>query len=159
MPVASRGIKAVDEQQEDDHSQAERLRAVIGRLSRRLRLSVAGSGLTPSEIAVLFTTVRLGPLGLSELAEIESLNPTMLSRITAQLCDAGLIRRSADPGDRRAALVQATPAGRRIRERIQRERTQALGRHVEALSEHEREALWKALPVLEELAQRLSGGS
>jgi DNA-binding MarR family transcriptional regulator len=146
---------------EFDPAQAEssaRLRAVIGRLSRRLRPTVAGSGLTPSQISVLVTVVRRGPIRLSELAEIESLNPTMLSRITAQLCDSGLILRSADPGDRRSAFVQATTAGRRIRERIHRERTQALSAHVEELEEHQRQALWAALPVLEELAQRLPGG-
>ena len=140
-----------------DADSTARLRAVIGKLSRRLRPTVAGSGLTPSETSVLFTIVRLGPFGLSELAEIERLNPTMLSRITAQLSDSDLIRRSADPEDRRAAFVVATAAGRRIRERIHRERTQALNAHVEELQEHEREALWRALPVLEELAERLPG--
>lgn len=134
-----------------------RLRAVLGRLSRRLRPTLAGSGLTPSEISVLFTIVRFGPLRLSEVAEIERLNPTMLSRIAAQLSDAGLIRRSADPGDRRAALVQASAAGRRMRERIHRERTRALDAHVQELDESQREALWRALPVLEELAERLPG--
>jgi len=141
-----------------DAESTARLRAVIGRLSRRLRPTVAGSGLTPSQISVLFTVVRTGPLRLSELAEIESLNPTMLSRITAQLCDSGLIRRAADPGDRRAAFVQATAIGRRMRERIHRERTQALSAHVQTLDEDERQALWDALPVLEELAGRLPGG-
>jgi DNA-binding MarR family transcriptional regulator len=137
---------------------SERLRAAIGRLSRRLRPTVAGSGLTPSQISVLFTVVRLGPIRLSELAALESVNATMLSRITAQLCDAGLMARSADPDDRRSAFVRATAAGRRIRERIHRERTRALSAHVEQLDEHQREALWNALPVLEELAQRLPGG-
>jgi DNA-binding MarR family transcriptional regulator len=132
-----------------------RLRAAIGRLSRRLRPTVSGSGLTPSQVSVLFTVARRGPLGLSELAEIESLNPTMLSRITAQLCDVGLIRRSANPGDRRAAVVAATAAGRRMRERIHRERTKALGAHVAELDERQRELLWQVLPVLEELAERL----
>jgi DNA-binding MarR family transcriptional regulator len=130
---------------------------VIGRLSRRLRPTVAGSGLTPSQISVLFTIVRLGPLGLSELAAIEGLNPTMLSRITAQLCDSGLIRREADPSDRRSANVLATAAGRRIRERIHRERTRALSAHIEQLDEHQRQALWDALPALEELAGKLPG--
>jgi DNA-binding MarR family transcriptional regulator len=139
---------------EDDGA---RLRAVIGKLSRRLRPTVAGAGLTPSQTSVLFTIVRLGPLRLSELAEIEGLNPTMLSRIAAQLCADGLIRREADPDDRRAAFLRATAAGRRIRERTHRERTQALSAHVEALDEHQREALWNALPVLEELAERLPG--
>ncbi|MGO9762782.1 MAG: MarR family winged helix-turn-helix transcriptional regulator, partial [Solirubrobacteraceae bacterium] len=146
---------------EPEPSQAEaseRLRVVTGRLSRRLRPTVAGSGLTPSQISVLFTVVRLGPVGLSELAQVESLNATMLSRITAQLCDAGLIVRSADPGDRRSANVAATAAGRRIRERIHRERTRALSAHVQELDEQQRKALWNALPVLEELAQRLPSG-
>jgi DNA-binding MarR family transcriptional regulator len=138
-----------------DTDQTARLRAVIGRLGRRLRPTVAGSSLTPTQTSVLFTIVRMGPVGLSEVAEIESVNPTMLSRITAQLCDAELIRREADPGDRRAAFVQATKAGRRMRERIHRERTAALGAHVETLDEEQQTALWAALPVLEALAERL----
>jgi DNA-binding MarR family transcriptional regulator len=140
-----------------DEEAPTRLRAVIGKLSRHLRPTIAGSQLTPSQISVLFTIVRLGPLGLSEVAEIESLNPTMLSRIAAQLCEAGLIRRNADPSDRRAALVQATPSGRRMRERIHRERTQALSEYVELLQPQERDALWSALPVLEQLAEQIKG--
>jgi DNA-binding MarR family transcriptional regulator len=155
--VATRTVKAVPEsdRQLSELEATERLRAAIGRLSRRLRPTVAGSGLTPSQISVLFAVVRLGPIGLSELAEIESLNATMLSRITAQLCDAGLIVREADPGDRRSAFVAATAAGRRVRERIHRERARALGAHVEQLDDEQRAALWNALPVLEELAERL----
>jgi DNA-binding MarR family transcriptional regulator len=150
-------VKAAPEfdRQPSELETSERLRAAIGRLSRRLRPTVAGSELTPSQIAVLFTVVRLGPIGLSELAVTESLNATMLSRITAQLCDAGLIVREADPGDRRSAFVAATVAGRRMRQRIHRERARALGAHVEQLDDAQREALWNALPVLEELVERL----
>ena len=134
-----------------------RLRAVIGRLSRRLRPTVAGSGLTPSQISVLFTIVKLGPIRLSDLAQIEDINPTMLSRIAAILADGGLITRSADPTDRRSAFVQASAAGRRMRERIRRERALALDAHVQELDESSRRLLWQALPVLEELAERLPG--
>jgi DNA-binding MarR family transcriptional regulator len=145
-----------DERAAREHElEGERLRAAIGRLSRRLRTTAAGSQLSPSQISVLFTVVRLGPIGLSELAEIESVNATMLSRITAQLSDARLIVRTPDPSDRRQGLVSATAAGRRMRERIQRERARALGAHVAELSERQREALWEALPVLEQLAQLL----
>jgi DNA-binding MarR family transcriptional regulator len=140
-----------------DTDRTARLRTVLGRLARRLRPTNAGSELTPTQTSVLFTIVRLGPLGLGDVAEIESVNPTMLSRITAQLCDAGLISREASPGDRRAAFVKATPAGRRMRERIHKERTAALGAHVEELDAEQREALWAALPVLERLAEQLPG--
>jgi hypothetical protein len=49
-----------------DADRTARLRAVIGRLGRRLRTTSAGSELTPTQTSVLFTIVRLGPLGLGE---------------------------------------------------------------------------------------------
>ena len=135
-----------------DPDTADRLRAVIGKLSRRLRPIVAGSGLTPSEISVLFTVVRHGPLGLSELATLEALNPTMLSRVVVGLSERGLIRREARSDDRRAATVTATAAGRRMRERVHRERSRALAEYMRCLGSEQRQALLSALPALEELA-------
>jgi DNA-binding MarR family transcriptional regulator len=160
MATATREKQTEGERRETERPRVEpepsaRLRAAIGKLSRRLRPTVAGSGLTASQISALFTIVRLGPLRLSELAEIEGLNPTLLSRFVSQLCEQGLIRRTADPGDRRAALVEASAQGRRVRERIHRERARALQQYVDELDERQRETLWAALPVLEELAERL----
>ena len=141
----------------NDSDPTTRLRAVIGKLSRRLRPTAAGSELTPSQTSVLFTVVRLGRLGLSEISEIESINPTMLSRIAAQLCESGLISREPDPDDKRAALVRATPAGQRLRKRIHRERTEALQQHMAKLSDEQRELLWSALPALEALVEQIPG--
>jgi DNA-binding MarR family transcriptional regulator len=138
-----------------DADAADRLRAVIGKLSRRLRPTLAASALTPSQISVLFSVVRRGPLGVSQLAEIEAMNPTMISRIIVQLCELGLIRREARPEDRRAATVSATAAGRRMRERVHVERSRALGEYVGGLAASEQEALLAALPALEELAERI----
>lgn len=149
------GATAEQRRQAVELEESARLRAVIGKLQRRLRSTRAGAGLTPSQISVLFTIVRQGPVGLSEVASIEALNPTMLSRITAQLTEAGLIRRKADPLDRRAARVEATAPGVKMRERIHRERTKALAAHVDELSEEQQRLLWQALPVLEQLAEEL----
>ena len=155
MPAAGAPQAAAAREELEQDDRAARLRAVIGRIGRRLRPTRAGAGLTPSQISVLFTIVRRGPIGLAEVAALEALNPTMLSRITAELTDRRLIRRRADPHDRRAALVEATAAGTRMRERIHRERTRALAEHVEALDPEDRRLLWEALPVLEELADSL----
>ena len=139
-----------------DAETAERLRSAIGRIQRRLRATRAGEGLTPSQISVLFTVVHRGPLGISELAEIEALNPTMLSRIVAELCQQGLLRREAGAADRRAASVSATATARRLRERVQGERARALGEQLEALDPPLREQLLAALPALEALAALVS---
>ncbi|HEY7967820.1 MAG TPA: MarR family transcriptional regulator [Solirubrobacteraceae bacterium] len=135
-----------------DAESADRLRSAIGRISRRLRPTVAASGLTPSQISVLFTIVRRGPLGVSELAAIEAMNPTMISRFVVQLADLGLIRRESRADDRRAATVTATAAGRRIRERVHAERARALGGYLAQLDDGERETLRAALGALERLA-------
>ena len=72
-----------------DLETAARLRAVIGRLSRRLRPAPAAvaAGLTPTRSSVLLSVVREGRIGLSDLAASESVNPTQLSRAIAQLVE------------------------------------------------------------------------
>jgi len=134
---------------------AARLRTAVGRLSRRIRPTRVGAELTLTEATVLATTARNGPVGLSWLAREEGMNPTMLSRVVWRLEDAGLLARRPDPRDRRAALVDATPAGRTLHERIRAERADALSQLIEHLGVAEREALDAALPVLEQLARDL----
>lgn len=134
---------------------AARLRTAVGRLGRRIRPTRVGAELTLTEATVLATTARNGPVGLSWLAREEGMNPTMLSRVVWRLEDAGLLARRPDPRDRRAALVDATPAGRKLHERIRAERADALSQLIEHLGVAEREALDAALPVLEQLARDL----
>jgi len=142
-----------------DTETTPRLRAVIGRLSRRLRPTAVAvaAGLTPTKISVLLHVARAGRIRLSELSDDEGINPTMMSRVIAELADAGLVKRASDPGDRRAALVEATAAGRKLAERIRRERTDALNLALEGLDERERSEIEAALPALERLAEQLKG--
>jgi DNA-binding MarR family transcriptional regulator len=137
---------------------AGRLRAVVGKLSRRLNAHARGSGLTPSQLSALGVIVRQGPLRLSDLAEIESINPTMLSRLVAALDDGGLIRRNADPADRRASLLQVTPAGRRTHDRLRDERGRILAAGLAALGPEDRAAVEAALPALEQLVEAIMRG-
>ncbi len=143
-----------------DLETAARLRAVIGMLSRRLRPTPAArdAGLTPTRTSVLQTVVRKGPIRLSDLADVEGINPTQLSRAVGHLLETGLVERSADQGDRRAAWVKPTAAGKRLAERIRRERTDALNRALEDLSADERERIVAALASLERLSDNLKGG-
>jgi DNA-binding MarR family transcriptional regulator len=140
-----------------DVDTAARLRVAIGRLARRLRTTAAGAaaGLTPTRISVLLTVVRDGPVRISALAATESLNPTMLSRVIADLVDAGLLARTNDDGDRRAAWVEATDDGRSLAQRMRRERTDALNEALDGIPATERRMLEKALPALERLAEQL----
>jgi DNA-binding MarR family transcriptional regulator len=136
-----------------------RLRAAIGRLSRRLRPTEAAAGLTPTQISILLTVVRYGPMRPGALAEFEGLNPTMLSRVLALLVERGVVRRIPDPDDRRAAQVEATAAGRRLRERMRKERNDKLGPLLAELDDADQRALIDALPALEALVELLKRSS
>jgi DNA-binding MarR family transcriptional regulator len=142
-----------------DLDTAARLRMAIGKLSRRLRPTPAAvaAGLTPTQISLLLNVARQGPIRLSDLAEAESINPTQLSRSVAHLVDIGAVERASDQGDRRAAWVKATGAGRRLSERMRRERTDALNAALAELSAQERHQLLSSLEALERLADALKG--
>ena len=133
------------------------MRTAIGRLSRRLQTTAAArdAGLAPTAISVLLSVVRSGPVRLSELAETEGVNPTMLSRAVGGMVQDGLLVRSSDEADRRAAWVETTVAGRRLAERMRRERTDAVNVALAALPESEQRRIERALPALEALAEEL----
>lgn len=86
---------------------------------------------------------------------MEGINPTMLSRIIGDLTEAGLLERSCDPLDRRAALVEVTPDGARLAQEMRIERTDVLIRALDALAPSELHKLEQALPALERLAEEL----
>jgi DNA-binding MarR family transcriptional regulator len=140
-----------------DPDTASRLRIVVGRMSKRLNALARGSGMSPAQLSVLGSIVRRGPLRLTELADLESLNPTMLSRIVAVLDEQGLVRRRPDPDDRRAGRVEATAAGRRTFDRLRNERSRVITAGLEQLRPAEVKLVESALPALEALVDAVTG--
>jgi DNA-binding MarR family transcriptional regulator len=132
-----------------------RLRGVIPRLARMLNETSTGEDLTPTQYSVLALVHGRGPLGLTELTELEGLNPTMLSRIVKALDERGLIQRMQDPGDLRAARVAVTPEGARIHERVRAQRTKVLSDCLHGLPPDTVATLLAAVPELEALAEAL----
>jgi DNA-binding MarR family transcriptional regulator len=132
-----------------------RLRGVISRLARQLNASSTAEGLTPSQASVLGLVVFRGPLSLSELAGLEGLNPTMLSRVVGRLQELELIRRIPDPADLRSASVTATPAGQQVDRRVKAQRAAVVSECVDQLPARQQQALKAALPALEALAEAL----
>jgi DNA-binding MarR family transcriptional regulator len=132
-----------------------RLRAVIHRLARVLNDTSTGEDLTPTQYSVLAMVRIRGPLGLTELTELEGLNPTMLSRIVKVLDELGLVRRLPDPNDLRAARVEVTRPGEQVHERVRQQRTRVLTECLERLPPRTAELLLAAVPAMEELAEAM----
>jgi DNA-binding MarR family transcriptional regulator len=138
-----------------DEDGAIRLRRVITMLARQLNAPSTGAGLTPSQASVLGLIVARGPLTLAELAELEGLNPTMLSRVISRLAAMGLIVRIPDPADLRSVSVVSTPDGKRVDQEIKARRAAAVSRCIELLPPAQVSTLTAALPALEELAETM----
>ncbi|MBP2368061.1 MarR family winged helix-turn-helix transcriptional regulator [Pseudonocardia parietis] len=138
-----------------DPDELARLRVVLARITRGLDRYSRGSDLTRTQVSVLGTVVVRGPIGMGELATIEGLNPTMLSRLAGKLEVTGLLVRDADPADGRAVRVAATEAGAAEHRRQREERARLLAEHVDGLAEAEVDGLRGALPALETLAASL----
>jgi DNA-binding MarR family transcriptional regulator len=139
-----------------DAEDIARLRIALGRISRFLDRRSRGDQLSRTQASVLASVARFGPIRLSELADIEGVNPTMLSRIVGKLDDAGLFARRPDPADGRAVLVEVTDAGRAEQLRLRAERTELLNAHLAALPAARAAELLAALPALECLADELA---
>jgi DNA-binding MarR family transcriptional regulator len=71
---------------------------------------------------------RLAPVRATDLAEHVGLDLSTVSRHLQALEGAGLVRRSPDPDDRRAALLELSDTGRELLERNVRARTELIAR-------------------------------
>jgi DNA-binding MarR family transcriptional regulator len=129
-----------------------RLRVALARLSRRLRRHEL-AGLTPTQLAALATVEHSGPIRLGDLAAIEGIAPSTLTRLISALEDSGYVKRCADPTDARASTLAITPRGHEVLEQIRTETTLELARSLGELSPAQRSTLAAALPVLEQLAE------
>jgi DNA-binding MarR family transcriptional regulator len=137
---------------EADVIDVTRLRVAIARLSRRLRRH-ALAGLTPTQLAALSTVEQSGPLRLGDLAAVEGIAPSTLTRLVSALEEFGYVRRCTDPKDARASTLAITPEGHQTLERLRAEGTALLTQSLLLLTQEQRSAVAAALPALEQLAE------
>jgi DNA-binding MarR family transcriptional regulator len=129
---------------------ATRLRIAVNRLQRRLRQQSL-EGLSPAQASALGTVNRVGRPTLGELAAIEQVQPPSMTRIVANLAEAGMVTREADPDDRRSVRVGITPAGARALERMRTAKNAFLLRRLGDLSAGEQRQAEELVGLLERL--------
>jgi DNA-binding MarR family transcriptional regulator len=88
-------------------------RISLGREAARIRAERAGLSLSRPAINIIATLRRSGPVRLSSLARLADLEAPLISREIRDLVDGGFVRRTADPTDGRAGIVQLTAKGER----------------------------------------------
>jgi DNA-binding MarR family transcriptional regulator len=131
---------------------AQDLRALLGKLKRRLREQAHVGDLTPSQVSVLLRLEKDGPATASSLARSAGMRPQSMAPVIAALESAGLISGTPDPADGRQTLFSLTDACRKWVEEGRAARQDWLTRTLQArLSPQEQDELAKAVALLKRL--------
>jgi DNA-binding MarR family transcriptional regulator len=134
---------------------ARRLGVAVKRLRSRLReeAGLHATGLSISQLGVLTTVVREGPVTAARLAQLEHVSPQSVAQNLAVLKAAGLVRGERDPDDGRKVLVHAREPAALLLASLDTQGQSFLARAIEQLvPDAERADLERAIELLERLA-------
>lgn len=126
---------------------AELLRLTMRRLRRGTRDALAPLGLSGSEARV----VRLladGSLRMSVIANRLAVVPRTVTDMVDGAEGAGFVARLSDPDDRRSTLVELTPVGRRLLDKVEAARREGAARVFSTLTEEQRTDLLALLRAI-----------
>jgi DNA-binding MarR family transcriptional regulator len=131
---------------------ARELRALLGKLKRRLREQAHVGDLTSSQVSVLLRLERDGPATVSALARAEGIRPQSMGPIIAALEASGLVSGAPDPTDGRQNIVSLTESYREWARKGRAARQDWLSRTIQArLSAREQKDLAVAVGLLTRL--------
>ncbi|MEE1671732.1 MarR family winged helix-turn-helix transcriptional regulator [Streptomyces sp. NPDC002387] len=134
---------------------AQRLSDAMKRLRARLRAESGqhSVGLTLTQLAVLGSVVREGPVTAARLATLEHVSPQSIAQSLAVLKAAGLVHSEPDPQDGRRKLMSADPSATQLIDNLLAGRAAFLTRAIDrVVAAEERQDLEKAIVLLERLA-------
>lgn len=132
----------------EDESLADLFRAVAGEVRARQRAELAGFDVTPSQARAVGMLLRHGTVRTGDLAGHLRIAPRSATEVVDDLEARGLVRRTADPGDRRATLVGLTPEGEHAAAAIRDARVRAAAAVFARLGPADRDELARLLRLL-----------
>ena len=138
--------------QAGDDALSEAFWAVARRLRERSQETLAPWDITPAHLRALRTLRRHGTMRLSELSDHLQIAPRSTTEVVDALEARDLVRRRADPGDRRATLVEVTEHGTDVLAAIRDTSGTEAGRVFGRLSPPDRAELARILAVLRDPA-------
>ncbi len=129
------------------------LRALVGRLKRRLREQADTHDLKPSQVAALLRLEREGAATVSALARAEGVRPQSMGATIAGLELIGLVEGTPDPDDGRQTLMSLTWTCRDWIAQGRAARQDWLARQIERLTPQEQAQLTAGAAILNRIAE------
>jgi DNA-binding MarR family transcriptional regulator len=128
---------------------ADLVHAVAHLLRRRATRDLEPLGVTWAQVRALRVVARHAPMRMSDLADHLRIARRSATSVVDELVDRGLVARTAEPGDRRAVVVEPTDAGRAVLDEVSRRRRDAIVEAAGVLDDDELRALHTLLRRLD----------
>lgn len=124
-------------------------------LYRSLEMGLAPFNLTPGQWNALNQLEEHGAMTQKQLAERLQKEPATIARSIERLVQRGLVKRAPSPSDRRANIVEVTPAASSLLSEIEPSVTRRHEQIAEGISESDLDTFFDVLEQVEANAQRL----
>jgi DNA-binding MarR family transcriptional regulator len=132
--------------------------ALPQRIATLLRLFLTRSSIPVSRTeAGVVWALAVRPRRITELAARERVTQPAITLLVTRLAQRGWVERHSHPEDGRVVMVELTDEGRKVHERLRAEYRALLHEDMATLPDADVEALSRAIEVLDQLLERLTG--
>src|SRR6478752_9263661 len=144
----------IDPQARELASELQRVLSKVYSVLRHTGRTSTSGDLTLAQLSILLTLLDQGPIRMTDLAAHERVRTPTTTVAIRRLEKLGLVKRSRDPSDLRAVLVEVTPRGLVQHREALAARRAALAAMLANLSSEDQATLATALRPLERLADQ-----
>lgn len=134
------------------HRYEHELRVAVQLLARRIRAEHIHDELSEPEFAMLMRLDLDGPTTAGELARLDRVSPSLITRLMSRLEAGGYVLRERSDSDARRVLISISDRGRDVLTQTRRHRTAWVEQQLAGLSDEENTILEAATPILRKLA-------
>ena len=143
----------IDPQARELASELQRVLSKVYSVMRHTGRTSTSGDLTLAQLSILLTLLDQGPIRMTDLAAHERVRTPTTTVAIRRLEKLGLVKRSRDPSDLRAVLVDITPEGLAQHRESLASRQAHLAALLSKLNQDELEVLTKAIAPLERIAE------
>lgn len=133
---------------------ADAFRVALVRMGRRMRAERVDEALSLHHLSALGALQVVEEPTLARIAACEGVKPPSMVKTLQHLESLGYVERRDHPSDGRMVLFAISEKGEQMIAETRERRNRALAEAIEALSPEDREALARAIPIIQRLAER-----
>lgn len=126
----------------------DRLLQIADLFQKDMARAFDGTGLTTARVHLLWVLQHVGPSTQQSLAQLLAVSPRNITGLVDALETSGHVRRAPHPSDRRAVLVELTPAAVETMTRMQEEHEQLNATLLGAIDPADRAAVERGLSAV-----------